>query len=81
MSKPIPLMLNIRDKEGFCDGYEYCKSTSTKAEKLPESDEVWLRRNEYFFDFLVFTNAKRAGNCSAWSKGYAVADYLLEMTE
>ena len=81
MSKPIPVILSDREKEEFCQGYEYCRGTSTKAEKLPDSDSVWLRRSELLFDFLVFTNAKRAGNCSAWSKGYAVADYLLEMTE
>lgn len=78
MSKPIPLMLNIREKEDFCDGYDYCRSTSTKADKLPDCEVIWLRRSELMFDFLVFQTAKNAGNCSAWSKGYAVADYLLE---
>lgn len=81
MSKPIPLMLNIREKEDFCDGYTYCKNTSTKANKLPDCEEIWLRRSELLFDFLVFQTAKNAGNCSAWSKGYAVADYLLEILE
>lgn len=81
MSKPIPLMLNIREKEDFCDGYTYCKNTSTKANKLPDCEEIWLRRSELMFDFLVFQTAKNADNCSAWSKGYAVADYLLEILE
>lgn len=78
MSKPIPLMLNIREKEDFCDGYDYCRSTSTKADKLPDCEVIWLRRGELMFDFLVFQTAKNAGNCSAWAKGYAVADHLLE---
>lgn len=66
-------------KSQFIDGYLYVVGTSTKGQLLPDADMVWRYRDDFYFfeDAYLRVHALRSYS-SAWCKGYACAELLLE---